>query len=60
MAKKEHQCYGNGPKDGTFFGNFTRSGKEGQFKLELKQETIDFVLERFPNFTKIYSSYFEN
>ena len=27
MAKEQKQHYGNGPKNGTFFGDFTRSGR---------------------------------
>jgi len=54
MGEQKMQAYGNGPKDGSFFGNFTRSGQEGQFKSELKKETINLILEKFPDFNKHY------
>ena len=54
MGKLQNQKYGNGPKDGSFKGEFTRSGIDGQFKKELRQETINFVLEKFPDFKSIY------
>lgn len=60
MGKENDQAYGNGPKDGTFLGNFTRSGQEGQFKSELKEETINFVLDKFPEFKKVYSPYLDS
>ena len=60
MGKESDQAYGNGPKDGTFFGNFTRSGQEGQFKSELKEDTINFVLDKFPEFKKVYSPYLDS
>ena len=54
MENKENQSYGNGPNDGSFLGKFTRSGEECQFNYELKQETINFVLDKFPEFKKNY------
>ena len=54
MGAKKSQMYGNGPKDGSFNGEFTRSGEESQFYHELQEETIDFVLNKFPDFKKIY------
>lgn len=54
MGKIKNQKYGNGPKDGSFKGEFTRSGEEGQFRKELKIETIRFVLEKFPDFRILY------
>ena len=39
MGEEKGQKYGNGPKDGTFKGEFTRSGEEGQFYNELNKET---------------------
>ena len=56
MAEEQNQLYGNGPNDGSFTGNFTRSGKEGQFHNELKLETINRVYDLFPKFSKIYPS----
>ena len=40
---------------GSFKGEFTRSGKEGQFHNELKEETISLVLQKFPEFKELYS-----
>ena len=54
MGAKKSQMYGNGPKDGSFKGEFTRSGEESQFYHELNEETIKFVLDKFPDFKKIY------
>ena len=54
MGEEKDQKYGNGPKDGTFMGEFTRSGEEGQFRDQLKKETIDFVLQEFPEFKTLY------
>lgn len=54
MENKQNQAYGNGPKDGSFKGSFTRSGKDGQYNYELSKETIDFVFSQFPEFTEIY------
>ena len=56
MAKEKNQNYGNGPKDGSFLGVFNRSGHDGQYKDELKAETINFALQRFPSFNELYSS----
>ena len=54
MGTINSQMYGNGPKDGSFKGEFTRSGEESQFNHELNEETIKFVLNKFPDFKKIY------
>lgn len=54
MGEEKNQKYGNGPKDGTFRGEFARSGQEGQFHYELQKETIYFVLEKFTEFKNIY------
>lgn len=59
MGEEKDQKYGNGPKDGTFKGEFTRSGEEGQFRDELKKETIDFVLQEFPEFKTLYPTCIE-
>ena len=59
MGKEKNQKYGNGPKNGKFKGEFTRSGIEGQFNTELKKETILFVLNKFPEFETIYPSLIE-
>jgi len=59
MGKEKNQKYGNGPKNGKFKGEFTRSGVEGQFNSELKKETILFVLNKFPEFENLYPSLIE-
>jgi len=59
MGEQTNQKYGNGPKDGKFKGEFTRSGEESQFKYELKEETINFVLEKFPEFKNLYPNLVE-
>mgnify|MGYP006086093317 CR=1 FL=1 len=59
MGREKMQKYGNGPKDGRFKGEFTRSGKEGQFYTELKKETINSVLNKFPEFNNLYPDLIE-
>jgi len=59
MGKMQSQQYGNGPKDGNFKGEFTRSGEEGQFNSKLKKETIDLVLQKFPEFKNLYPNLVE-
>ena len=59
MGKMQSQQYGNGPKDGSFKGEFTRSGEEGQFHHKLKKETIDLVLHKFPEFKNLYPNLVE-
>ena len=59
MGRKNSQKYGNGPKDGSFIGEFTRSGEESQFQYELQAKTINFVLNKFPDFKKIYPNLIE-
>ena len=59
MGRERMQKYGNGPKDGRFKGEFTRSGKEGQFYNELKKETINSVLNKFPEFNNLYPNLIE-
>jgi len=59
MGEEKGQKYGNGPKDGTFQGEFTRSGEEDQFYNELKEETIHFVLKKFPEFENLYPNLVE-
>ena len=59
MGEVNNQNYGNGPKDGSFKGKFTRSGSEAQFINELQNETIDFVLDKFPDFKKLYPGLIE-
>ena len=59
MGEKNSQKYGNGPKDGSFNGEFTRSGEESQFHHELKKETIQLVLDKFPEFKNVYPNLIE-
>ncbi len=59
MEERKNQSYGNGPNDGSFNGEFTRSGEEGQFNSELKPETINFVVNKFSNFKKNYPNLIE-
>ena len=59
MGKMQSQQYGNGPIDGSFKGEFTRSGEEGQFYSKLKKETIDLVLQKFPEFKNLYPNLVE-
>ena len=57
MGNLTGQSYGmakGGAGYGSFKGEFTRSGEESQFFHELHKETINFVLEKFPDFKKIY------
>ena len=59
MGKDNFQQYGNGPSDGSFKGEFTRSGKEAQFNKELNKETIEKVLNKFPEFQNLYPNCIE-
>ena len=59
MGKDNLQQYGNGPSDGSFKGEFTRSGKEAQFNKELNKETIEKVLNKFPEFQNLYPNCIE-
>lgn len=54
MGITTNQQHGNGPKDGSFKGEFTRSGEEGQFNLELQRTTIEWMVKQFPMFTTLY------
>ena len=54
MGRFTNQKYGNGPNDGSFQGEFTRSGVEGQFNEHLKHETKIFVINKFPSFGDLY------
>jgi hypothetical protein len=58
MGLERNQKHGMGPKD-TFEGEFTRSGKEGQFYNELKKETINLVFKKFPEFKALYQDCLE-
>ncbi|GIS07948.1 MAG: hypothetical protein CM15mP112_00600 [Flavobacteriales bacterium] len=54
MSKDHSQKYGNAPKDGSFIGNFTRSGVDGQYRDELHVDTINFVKNNFSDFSLLY------
>ena len=54
MGRNNLQKEGNSPRDGSFIGEFARSGIEGQFQKELKIETIDEILKEFPDFIQLY------
>tara|TARA_B100000674_G_C37911606_1_gene948851 strand:- start:737 stop:1555 length:819 start_codon:yes stop_codon:yes gene_type:complete len=54
MSKIYSQKYGNAPKDGSFTGNFTRSGVDGQYIDELHIDTINFVKNNFSDFSLLY------
>ena len=54
MSSESIQEYGNGPSDGTFHGQFLRSGTDGQYVDELNQDTINYVRDKFPRFDDIY------
>ena len=55
MSVKYSQQYGNAPRDGSFKGNFTRSGIDGQYTNELQSDTINFVKSKFPEFNLLYN-----
>ena len=62
MGQKMDQKHGmakGGVGYGSFKGEFTRSGEESQFHYELQIETINFVLDKFPDFNKIYPNLIE-
>ena len=59
MGKKQLQKYGNGPADGSFKGEFTRNGSEGQFYNQLNLKTIESVLDKFPEFYELYPNLIE-
>ena len=60
MGEQTNQKYGNGPKDGKFKGEFTRSGEESQFKYELKEETIrGNTYKTFASAPKTLGEYFQ-
>ncbi len=59
MGRTLNQMYGNGPKDGRFVGEFTRSGNDGQFNQELSDKTINYVLSNFSEFSNLYPNLIE-
>jgi len=54
MSQNYNQSHGNAPKNGTFVGEFLRSGEEGQFKKELDEKTIEYINFNFKSIKKIY------
>ena len=54
MSKNYNQSYGNAPTNGTFVGEFLRSGEDGQYKKELDDKTIEYIYLNFKSLKKIY------
>lgn len=61
MALKLNQLNGMASKEGesNFKGIFVRSGEELQYKNELKAETVNYILNQFPEFYEIYPNLIE-
>ena len=61
MASKLNQLNGMASKEGesNFKGVFVRSGEELQYKNELKAETVNYIINQFPEFYKIYPNLIE-
>ena len=61
MASKLNQLNGMASKEGesNFKGIFVRSGEELQYKNELKAETVNYILNQFPEFYEIYPNLIE-
>ena len=61
MASKLNQLNGMASKEGesNFKGVFVRSGEELQFKNELKAETVNYIINQFPEFYEIYPNLIE-
>jgi len=61
MASKLNQLNGMASKEGesNFKGIFVRSGEELQYKNELKVETVNYILNQFPEFYEIYPNLIE-
>ena len=61
MASKLNQLNGMASKEGesNFKGIFVRSGEELQYKNELKAETVNYIINQFPEFYKIYPNLIE-
>ena len=43
MSQNYNQSHGNAPTNGTFVGEFLRSGEDGQYKKELDYKTIEYI-----------------
>ena len=54
MSQNYNQLYGNAPTNGTFVGEFMRSGEDGQYKKELDDKTIEYIYLNFKPIKKIY------
>ena len=54
MSQNYNQLYGNAPANGTFVGEFLRSGEDGQYKKELDDKTIKYIYLNFKAIKKIY------
>lgn len=61
MASKLNQLNGMASKEGesNFKGVFVRSGEELQYKNELKAETVNCIINQFPEFYNIYPNLIE-
>ena len=61
MASKLNQLNGMASKEGesNFKGVFVRSGEELQYKNELKAETVNYIINQFPEFYEIYPNLIE-
>ena len=61
MASKLNQLNGMASKEGesNFKGIFVRSGEELQYKNELNAETVNYILNQFPEFYEIYPDLIE-
>jgi len=61
MASKLNQLNGMASKEGesNFKGIFVRSGEELQYKNELKAETVNYIINQFPEFYEIYPNLIE-
>ena len=54
MSQNYNQLYGNAPTNGTFVGEFLRSGEDGQYKKELDDKTIEYIYFNFKSIKKTY------
>lgn len=58
MGRKTGQQYGMAIKQ-EFRGEFARKGKVGDFYKDLKPETIEFIMNDFPDFRNVYGVYID-
>jgi hypothetical protein len=55
MGRETNQTQGMGIKSNSN-SEHARSGQEGQFRFELKQETIDWAFQQMPEFKELYGN----